>query len=132
MEAITIGYGQRGFLYVPIELRSVSSPQRHFASEVDESTLQPVGLNLGASQRSARTPTSATPCVVSDLLHLCRASFMSILSQMVESSNLYEHKLLLPLHSFFQPKSREDRHVRKRSLKLLKIKTRHRGVFFLD
>lgn len=34
---------------------------------------------------------------------------MSIPSQMVESSNLYEHKVFLPLHSFFQPKSREGR-----------------------
>jgi len=70
---------------------------------------------IGVLVRGALGPTSAPACVVSDLLNLCRASFMSVPSQMVESSNLYEHKLLLPLHSFFQPKSREGRHVSKRS-----------------
>lgn len=95
------------------EVMFVTSPQRHFPLEADESTLLQVEQNSGA--REVPGPTSAPPCVVSDLLNLCRASFMSIPSQMVESSNLYEHKVLLPLHSFFQPKSRESRHVRKRS-----------------
>lgn len=81
--------------------------------EIDENTLLQVEQNSGA--REVLGPTSALPCVVSDLLNLCRASFMSIPSQMVESSNLYEHKVLLPLHSFFQSKSRDCRRVRKRS-----------------
>lgn len=94
------------------EVSFISSPRRHFSLE---SAPYNRWDRKWVPVRAAPGPTSALACGVSDLLNLCRASFMSVPSQMVESSNLYEHKLLLPLHSFFQPKSREGWCVRKRS-----------------
>jgi len=40
----------------------ISNPQRPFSLEVDRSTLQPVGQNWGASQRSAGTHLSPGLC----------------------------------------------------------------------
>lgn len=65
-------------------------------------------------------------CAVPDLPHLRGASFMRVLCQMAQPSKLYEDKLFLPPHSFFQLKSRKSGSVSKKGFKKV-LKTENKA-----